>query len=116
MAFLHRSPAVEPDIGSSKDTAVDAAPAAEQATGVPLTRAGAAWVSVAAAAFIAALLLIFLVQNPQQVQIHFLWMTTSTSLALTLLIAVVGAVLATVILGTARIVQLRKVIHGREPR
>jgi uncharacterized integral membrane protein len=80
---------------------------------VPLTRAGAAWVSVSAAALIAVLLIIFLVQNTHAVQVKFLWMTTSTSLALMLLIAAVGAVLITVILGTARIVQLRHLIRGR---
>jgi uncharacterized integral membrane protein len=71
---------------------------------------------VATAAVIAILVIIFLVQNTHQVQVNFLGMSTSTSLALMLLIAAVGGVLVTVVLGTARIVQLRRVIHDRARR
>jgi uncharacterized integral membrane protein len=59
------------------------------------------------------LLIIFLVQNTHQVQVDFLGMSTSTSLALMLLIAAVGGILVTVVLGTARIVQLRQIIRRR---
>ena len=83
-------------------------PAAPQ---MPLTRAGAAWTGVSAAALIAILLIIFLVQNTHEVEVEFLWMSTRTSLALMLLIAAVSAALITVILGTARIVQLRKLVR-----
>jgi len=68
---------------------------------------------VGAAALVAIMLIIFLVQNTHQVSVNFLWMTTSTSLALMLLIAAVGAVLITVILGTTRMVQLRRIIRSR---
>ncbi len=104
MTFLRGTPTVDSD------------PAAEAGTRVPLTRAGAAWISVSAAALIAILLIIFLVQNTHRVAVDFLWMSTSTSLALMLLIAAVGAVLMTVVLGTARIVQLRRLIRGRAAR
>jgi uncharacterized integral membrane protein len=40
-------------------------------------------------------------------------MTTSTSLAMALLIAAVGGILLTLILGTARITQLRRLVRGR---
>ncbi|WP_281377661.1 hypothetical protein [Amycolatopsis echigonensis] len=40
-------------------------------------------------------------------------MTANTSLALALLIAAVGATLLTLILGTARITQLRRLIRKR---
>jgi len=78
---------------------------------VPRTRAGAAWVSVCVAALITVALIVFLAQNTRGVEISFLWMTTSTSLALALFIAAVGAVLLTLVLGTARITQLRR--HAR---
>lgn len=101
MNFLRSTPTVDPE------------PAAETRPQVPLTRAGAAWISISAAALIVILLIIFLVQNTHRVEVEFLWMSTSTSLALMLLIAAAGAVLVTVILGTARIVQLRKLVRGR---
>lgn len=75
---------------------------------VPRTRTGAAWVAVCAATLIAVALIVFLVQNTRSVEISFLGMTTSTSLALALLIAAVGGILLTLILGTARITQLRR--------
>jgi uncharacterized integral membrane protein len=68
-------------------------------------------VALGAAALLAVLLIIFLVQNTSSVEISFLWMTTSTPLAVALLIAAVGSVLLTVILGTARIAQLRRRIR-----
>ena len=95
---------------------VDSEPVAESRPELPLTRAGAAWISISVAALVATLLIIFLVQNTYRVEVDFLWMSTSTSLALMLLIAAAGAVLVTVILGTARIVQLRRLIRGRGAR
>jgi len=78
---------------------------------VPHTRAGAAWVALVTAALLAVLLIIFLVQNTRSTEISFLWMTTSTPLAVALLIAAVGSVLLTLILGTARIAQLRRLVR-----
>jgi uncharacterized integral membrane protein len=78
---------------------------------VPHTRTGAAWVALVGAALLAVLLIIFLVQNTRSTEISFLWMTTSTPLAVALLIAAVGSVLLTLILGTARIAQLRRVVR-----
>jgi uncharacterized integral membrane protein len=83
------------------------APAAK----VPHTRAGAAWAALITAALLAVLLIIFLVQNTRSTEISFLWMTTSTPLAVALLIAAVGSVLLTLILGTARIAQLRRLVR-----
>ena len=116
MVFLHRTPADDQPPASRADPAGDAVPRAGSANEVPLTRAGAAWVSVSAAAVIAILVIIFLVENTHRVQVSFLWMSTSTSLALMLLIATVGGILLTVVLGTARIVQLRRMIRGRVTR
>lgn len=79
---------------------------------VPRTRTGAAWVGVCAAAIIALALVIFAVQNTRNVEISFLWMTTSTPLALALLIGAVGGILLTMVLGTARITQLRRQVRG----
>ena len=81
---------------------------------VPRTRTGSAWAALIAAALITVLLIIFLVQNTRSTEISFLWMTTTTPLAVALLIAAVGSVLLTLVIGTARITQLRRLI--RKPR
>lgn len=78
---------------------------------VPRTRTGAAWVALIAAALLAVLLIVFLVQNTRSTEIAFLWMTTTTPLAVALLIAAVGSVLLTLIVGTARISQLRRLVR-----
>lgn len=80
---------------------------------VQRTRAGAAWVGLTAATILAVALIVFIAQNTRGVEISFLWMSGNTSLALTLLIAVVSGVLLTVVLGTARIVQLRRQLRRR---
>ena len=115
MTFLQRAPAAKrsnPSTTSSSEPAASPPRTAAPAKQVPLTRAGAAWIGVSAAALLSIMLIIFLVQNTHQVNVKFLWMSTSTSLALTLLIAAVGAVLLTVILGTTRMVQLRRIIRS----
>jgi uncharacterized integral membrane protein len=59
-------------------------------------------------------LIIFRIQNTHTVQVSFLGMIGSTSLALMLFIAAVGGILLTLILGSARILQLRhEVRKGR---
>ena len=83
---------------------------------VPRTRTGAAWVALIAAALLAVLLIVFLVQNTHSTEISFLWMTTSTPLAVALLIAAVGSVLLTLIVGTARITQLRRLVRKNRTR
>jgi uncharacterized integral membrane protein len=65
----------------------------------PRTRTGAAWVALIAATLVAVLLIVFLVQNTHSTEISFLWMTTSTPLAVALLIAAVGSVLLTLTVG-----------------
>ncbi|WP_216209179.1 LapA family protein [Amycolatopsis aidingensis] len=69
--------------------------------------------AVAAAGLLTVALIIFLAQNTRSTEISFLWMTASTPLALALLIAAVGATLLTLVLGTARITQLRRLIRKR---
>ena len=75
------------------------------------TRTGRVWVGVCAAALITVALIIFMVQNTHTVQVTFLGLTGSTSLALMLLIAAVGGILLTLILGSARILQLRHAVR-----
>jgi uncharacterized integral membrane protein len=99
--------AVTPPAQPTPEPAAAPAPPAR----VRPTRTGAAWVALAVATLLAVLLIVFLVQNTRSTEISFLWMTTSTPLAVALLIAAVGSVLLTLILGTARIAQLRRVVR-----
>ena len=78
---------------------------------MPRTRTGAAWVGICAAVVISIALIVFMAQNTGSVQISFLGMTASTSLALALLIAAVGGILLTLVVGTARITQLRRAVR-----
>lgn len=78
---------------------------------VPRTRTGSAWAGIVAATLIAVGLIVFLAQSTRSTEVSFLWMTTSTSLAVALVIAAVGSVLLTLIVGTARITQLRHLIR-----
>lgn len=85
---------------------------------VPRTRAGAAWVGICAATLAAVVLIIFMLQNTRTVRISFLWMDGSLPLALALLIAGVGVGILTMLIGTARLAQLRRLVHdrSRQPR
>jgi uncharacterized integral membrane protein len=80
---------------------------------VPVTRTGTIWVTVCAAALLTVALIIFLVQNTRTVKVHFLGLSGSTSLALMLLIAAVAGVLLTLVIGSIRILQLRRTLRKR---
>jgi uncharacterized integral membrane protein len=85
------------------------------ATPVPLTRAASAWTAICVAGLIAVGLIVFLAQNTATVvPITFLWMHVQASLTESLLIATVGGILLTAVLGMTRIIQLRRLIrHGK---
>ena len=106
---LEPEPAAAPPIHDGSTSPADLT----KSRRVPRTRTGAAWVGLTAAALIAVALIVFLAQNTRTTEISFLWMTAKTSLAIALLIAAVGSVLITLILGTARITQLRRLARRR---
>lgn len=88
---------------------------------VPVTRTSAAWLAICTAAVILVVLIVFMLQNTGSVEVSFLWLTGSLPLALALLIAAVGAAILTMIVGVARMTQLRRRIRrdrgslGRAP-
>ena len=91
------------------------APAAQDGAPVPAgTRAGSrtrlstAWVSIWTATVVFIALIVFMLQNTRRVEISFLGLHGTLPLALALLITAAGAVLLTLIFGTARITQLRR--------
>jgi uncharacterized integral membrane protein len=86
------------------------------ATLVPLTRAASAWTAICVAGLIAVGLIVFLAQNTGTVvPITFLWMHVQASLTVSLLIATVGGILLTAVLGMTRIIQLRHLIRHPKP-
>lgn len=84
--------------------------------GIPRTRTGMAWLAACTAALISIALIVFMVQNTATVPVYFLWMTGNTSLGLMLLIAALGGIVVTLILGSARIIQLRHVVRRNAKR
>jgi uncharacterized integral membrane protein len=76
---------------------------------VKRTRAGGVWIASALFALVLLLLLIFILENGQRVDISFFGTHGHLPLGVALLLAAVLGVLLIVIPGTARIVQLRLV-------
>ena len=106
---LHRTrnaPADPATTASPQATAVP--PTMPTASRVPRTRTGAAWFGICTAALIFVVLIIFMLQNTRSVEVTFLWMHSTVPLALALLIAGVGAAILAMVVGAARITQLRR--------
>lgn len=72
------------------------------------TRTGAAWFGSCLAAVVLVVLIVFMLQNTGTVEVTFLWLHGTLPLALALLVASVGTAIATMIVGAARITQLRR--------
>ncbi len=70
---------------------------------------GALWVMLGTVVALLVLLIVFIVQNDQDVDIEFLGFNGTVTLGLAMLIAAVIGAGLTVIAGTARIIQLRVV-------
>lgn len=80
------------------------------------TRIGDVWIASISFALVLLLLLIFIMQNSQSVEISFLWLNGHLPLGVAMLLSAVLGVLLVVIPGTARIVQLRMVARRRSRR
>lgn len=75
------------------------------------SRFGGLWVGLIVAAVILVLLLVFILQNSQSVQIGFLWMSGHAPLAVAILLGVAAGALLVAVPGTVRILQLRKSVR-----
>lgn len=71
------------------------------------TRASRLWAAVAVVLLLALLMLVFILQNGRQEQMQFLWMQFTLPLGVALLLAAVGGGLLVILLGVARLSQLR---------
>ena len=103
---MSSDPSVSPDLPpTSTPPVVDSAP---PESAVKFTRTAGLWSFLAAGFLILIVLLIFVVQNIDPAKITFLGWTGSLPLGVALLLAAVGGGLITVLVGTARIYQLRR--------
>jgi uncharacterized integral membrane protein len=71
------------------------------------TRTGAAWLSITLFVAFVILLIVFIAENNRRVPLHFLGGSWTVSESVALVAAAVGGALLVVLVGTARILQLR---------
>lgn len=96
-------------IETPRDEAPAAAATAPETRHV--TRAGMVWVAVASALVVLILLIAFILQNQEYVQVKFFGLQGSVPLGIALFIAAVGGGVLVAIAGAARIIQLRLAAH-----
>jgi uncharacterized integral membrane protein len=103
---MSSDPSVSPDQPPTANPPVlDSAP---PESAVKFTRAASLWTSLTAGFLILIVLLIFITQNTASAQLAFLGWSGSLPLGVAILLAAVCGGLITVLVGTARIYQLRR--------
>jgi len=75
------------------------------------TVAGRVWVGIVVAVILLVLLIIFIAENSGKVTVTFLGASGTLSLGLMMLIAAAVGALITLLVGTTRILQLRREVH-----
>src|SRR5205085_11966499 len=82
---------------------------------VPRTRISSAWTAVAVGLLFLIALLVFIFQNLQNVRVSFITVRASFPLALSLVCSAVAGALIVLLVGVARMIQLRRVArHHRD--
>lgn len=126
----HETDAAAPQTGPGPGPAQAGPSRAMQAPGVPaqpaapartaptpedrhVTRAGMVWVAVATALAVMVLLIIFILQNQDYVQVRYFGLEGAVPLGIALFIAAVGGGVLVAVAGAARIIQLRAAAHRR---
>lgn len=109
----HASDRVDP-VEPVEPTEAPGPPVVPGGRSVPRTRWGAAWVGICAATLALVALIVFMLQNTQDVEVTFLWLHGTLPLALALLIAGVGSVIVAMVFGVARMTQLRRLARRRD--
>lgn len=80
------------------------------------SRTSRSWVTLAALVVVLILLVVFIAQNTQQVEVSFLGWNGHPPLSVALLVAAVGGATLAIIVGTLRILQVRRrVRRSRAP-
>jgi len=113
MLNLHRrsrTPAPNPPITPDPPPASQAAPPARTP---PRTRAGSTWVMVCIAALVLIVLIVFIAQNSGPARISFFSLHGRFPLAVAMLAAVAAGCVLTLVIGSTRILQLRRIVRRR---
>ncbi len=95
--------------------AQDPQPGPESLPGERRTRLSGAWTAVVVGLVILVVILVFILQNQQSVEVSFLFLSGHLPLAVALLFAMILGALIVVAFGAARILQLR-MVAGRARR
>ncbi|WP_426566211.1 DUF1049 domain-containing protein [Angustibacter sp. McL0619] len=96
---------------AQNDPVADASGDDGPAPGGGLTKVSAVWVAVGVGLLCLVLLLVFVLQNLQRSQVHFLGLNESLPLGLALLVAATAGGVVVGVAGVARVVQLRHAAH-----
>jgi uncharacterized integral membrane protein len=93
---------------------VDTSPAPERnRKGLPFSRVGRAWTALVPAGITLFVVLVFVLQNLQRSNVRFLIWSGGLPLGIALLISAALGALAVFLLGSVRIVQLRRMTRRR---
>ena len=103
-------PAGEPDRQGGDDSPTRPAPT----PGPRRSRIGGWWAGLVLSAVVGVLLLVFILQNTDPVQINFLWLGGTLPAGIALLFAAIAGILLVAIPGSWRILQLRRA--AKRPR
>jgi uncharacterized integral membrane protein len=98
----------DPDLSQRQYTTPPGAPPAAPVKKSLSSRTGYAWSGLVTGVLILVLLLIFILQNLEQIQVHFFFWDFSLPLGVTVLLSVIGGALVMASVGGVRILQLRK--------
>jgi uncharacterized integral membrane protein len=102
------SPPTEEPLGAQPDIS-----RAERSGEIPKTRTARAHNALIAGAIVLILLLVFILENTESVKISYFGAGFHMPLGVALLLAAIGGALLVGIVGTARIVQLRRSVRRR---
>ena len=108
------TPESEPAPDAATEQRSGSAPAAPRTRSVP-TRISGAWIAAIVAVVALVFLLIFIVQNLSPAQVHFLGADGTLPMGVAMLFAAVAGALLIALIGSARVLQLRRAARRRRP-
>lgn len=97
--------------GAETPPAAEASPVREPDGEIPRSKTAVAWNSLIAGSIVLILLLVFILENTESVKIAYFGVGFHLPLGVALLLAAIGGALLAGIVGTARMLQLRR--HAR---
>jgi putative membrane protein len=107
-----RSPVPAPQPAAPVEESAIGPSFAASPSAIPSSRAGRAWVQILPALAVVALGLAFILQNLHHANVNFLTFSGSVPVAVALLAAFALGAVSVLLLGSIRILQLRKIIRG----